>query len=126
MCGNWGQVSRTRSVSLSRASLGEYFGICNKNTGVAKANWNYGKLPVRVHEIIKSDSKGKKKPYSTPTVTKLTPEQAKQFVVERTNCSDQEAADVLESLRREQQQNEEKQNEQRQHDANGEKRKRSA
>jgi hypothetical protein len=52
------------------------------------------------------DSEGKKKPYCPPAVTKLTREQAKQFVADRTNCSDQEAADFLESLRREQRQNE--------------------
>ena len=80
----------------------------------------------QVHEIMKSDSKGNKKPYAPPTVTKLPPEQAKQFVADRTNCSDQEAADILESLRREQQRNEEKQNEQPQNIANAEKRRRSA
>jgi hemerythrin len=32
-------------------------------------------------------------------------EQAKQFVADHANCSDQEAADLLGSLRREQQQN---------------------
>jgi hypothetical protein len=48
-------------------------------------------------------SKKKKRPYSPPTMTKLTPEQAKQFVVEHANCSDREAEDLLESLRREQQ-----------------------
>jgi len=36
-------------------------------------------------------------------MTKLTPEQAKQFVVEHANCSDRKAEDLLESLRREQQ-----------------------
>jgi hypothetical protein len=51
------------------------------------------------------DSESKKKPYSPPTVTKLTLEQAKQFVAGHANCSDQEATDLLESLRREQQQN---------------------
>jgi hypothetical protein len=75
---------------------------------------------------MRSDSKGKKKPYSPPAVTKLTLEQAKQFVADRTNCSDQEAADILESLRREQQRNQEKQSEQPRNDANTEKRKRSA
>jgi hypothetical protein len=40
------------------------------------------------------DSDSKKKPYSSPTITKLTLEQAKQFL--------REATDVLESLRREQ------------------------
>ena len=63
-----------------------------------------------------SDSKSKKRPYSFPTATQLTPEQARQFVADRANCSDKKAADFLESLRRERQQN----------DANNEKRKRSA
>ena len=40
------------------------------------------------------DSDSKKKPYSPPTITKLTLEQAKQFL--------REATDVLESPRREQ------------------------
>ena len=52
-------------------------------------------------------SKKKKRPYPLPTVTKLTPEQAKQFVVEHANCSDREATDLLEAMRREQQQKEE-------------------
>ena len=51
------------------------------------------------------DSESKKKPYSPPTVKKLTLEQAKQFVAGHANCSDQEATDLLEPLRREQQQN---------------------
>jgi hypothetical protein len=57
------------------------------------------------HEIMESDAKDrKKKPYSHPTVTKSTLEQAKKFVADRNNCSDQEAADFLELLRRQQQQ----------------------
>jgi hypothetical protein len=43
-----------------------------------------------------------KKPYSPPTLTKLNPEQAKQFMVDRTGCIDLEAENVFESLRREQ------------------------
>ncbi|HXM66076.1 MAG TPA: hypothetical protein VN911_05045 [Candidatus Acidoferrum sp.] len=39
-----------------------------------------------------------KKSYSKPTVTKLTQEQAKKFIVDRTDCGDQEATKVLESL----------------------------
>lgn len=70
---------------------------------------------------MQPDSKDKKRPYSLPTVTKLTPEQAKKVIADRANCSDQEAADLLESLRREQQQNEQQQD-----DANDTKRKRSA
>jgi len=52
------------------------------------------------------DSDSKKKPYAPPSVTKLSPELARQFVACRANCSDQEATDLLESLRREQQQHE--------------------
>jgi hypothetical protein len=47
------------------------------------------------------DSESKKQPYSPPSVRKLTLEQAKQFVACHTNCSHQEAAELLESLRRE-------------------------
>jgi hypothetical protein len=50
-----------------------------------------------------SDGKKNKRPYITPTITKLPFEKAKQIIVERTHCSDQEAVDLLESLRREQQ-----------------------
>lgn len=46
------------------------------------------------------DSKGKKKPYFPPTITKMTPEQARQFIAARVRCSDQEAAHFLESLHR--------------------------
>jgi hypothetical protein len=48
----------------------------------------------------------KKKSYLPPTLTKLTPEQARRFVIDHSNCSDQEALELLESLRREQQQKE--------------------
>jgi hypothetical protein len=49
-----------------------------------------------------SDGKMNKKPYIPPTITNLPFEKAKQIVVERTHCSDQEAGDLLESLHREQ------------------------
>lgn len=53
-----------------------------------------------VHATMGSDSKDKKKkPYSSPKSTKLTLEQAKKVVADRTNCSEEEAADFLESLR---------------------------
>jgi hypothetical protein len=42
----------------------------------------------------------KKKPYSPPTLTKLTTEQARQFVADRNNCSEEEATDSLKSLRK--------------------------
>ena len=38
----------------------------------------------------------KKKPYSPPTLTKLTPEQAKTTLANRKNCGEEEAADLLE------------------------------
>ena len=40
----------------------------------------------------------KKKPYSPPSLTKLTPEQARKLVADRRNCSEEEAADFLKSL----------------------------
>jgi hypothetical protein len=46
------------------------------------------------------DPNCKKKQYSYPTVTKLTPEEARKFVAVRAGCSDQEAAHFLKSLRR--------------------------
>jgi vacuolar-type H+-ATPase subunit H len=52
---------------------------------------------------MKNESKLRKKVYSAPTLTKLAEDKAKKFVAERTNCSDEEAQDVLESLREEQQ-----------------------
>jgi hypothetical protein len=44
----------------------------------------------------------KKEPSSRPTVTKLTLEEAKRLVVEPNNCSEEEAAEFLESLRKQQ------------------------
>jgi hypothetical protein len=38
----------------------------------------------------------KKKRYSPPTLTKLTPEQAKTLLADPKNCAEQEAADLLE------------------------------
>lgn len=52
---------------------------------------------------------GKKKTYSSPSLTELTPDQAVGFVRERTSLSDQEAADLLESLRREREEKQKKQ-----------------
>jgi hypothetical protein len=51
---------------------------------------------------MRTSFESQKKPYFPPTVKELTLEQARAFVSERANCSDQEAADLLESLRREQ------------------------
>ncbi|HZZ16983.1 MAG TPA: hypothetical protein VFE08_13590 [Candidatus Sulfotelmatobacter sp.] len=52
---------------------------------------------------MKNESKPRKKEYCSPTLTKLAEDEAKKFVTDRTNCSDEEAQDVLESLREEQQ-----------------------
>jgi hypothetical protein len=52
------------------------------------------KEKTRSHKSMLFDPDSKKNPYSSPTMTKLTLEQAKQFL--------REATDVLESLRREQ------------------------
>jgi len=46
-----------------------------------------------------------KKPYSFATVKKLTPEQVKKLVADRNNCSEEEAADFLNILRKQQQNN---------------------
>jgi hypothetical protein len=50
---------------------------------------------------MQSDPNGKKRPYSPPTVTKLSFTQAKEFVASHSRRSDQQATDWLESLRRE-------------------------
>ncbi len=55
----------------------------------------------------RSDDKKKKRLYVPPTITKLPLEKAKRFVVERTDCSDQAATKLLESLRGELRQKEE-------------------
>ena len=52
----------------------------------------------------------KKKPYSPPTVKTLTPEQARKLIADRKNCSEEEAAEFLKSLQRQQQQNDQKPN----------------
>jgi len=44
-----------------------------------------------------------KKPYSPPTLKELTPEQAKKLVANRKNCSEEDATDLLNSLKRPQQ-----------------------
>ena len=46
-----------------------------------------------------------KKSYSSPTVKKLTPEQAKKLIADRNNCSEEEAADSLNTLRQRNQNN---------------------
>jgi hypothetical protein len=55
---------------------------------------------------MRFNSESKKQVYSPPTLTKLSPEQAKQFAASHANGSDQKAKELLESLRQEQQQDE--------------------
>jgi hypothetical protein len=52
-----------------------------------------------MQEIMESEDQ-KKKPYSPPTFTKLTPEQARKLVADRKSCSKEEAADFFNSLLR--------------------------
>jgi len=40
-----------------------------------------------------------KKPYSSPTLTKMTRKQAKEFVMDRKHCSEDEADNFLDLLR---------------------------
>jgi len=51
------------------------------------------------------DPESTKQPYSSPAVTELTFEQAKQFVTYHAIGNDQQAIDFWESLRQEQRQN---------------------
>jgi hypothetical protein len=53
----------------------------------------------------------KRKSYSPPTLTRLTPEQAKKLVANHNHCSEVEAADLLQLLRPQPQENEENRNE---------------
>jgi hypothetical protein len=55
--------------------------------------------------IVISRRNKEKKPYIPPAITKIPPERAKQIIAERIHCSDQEAMDLLESMRHGQQQN---------------------
>jgi hypothetical protein len=55
---------------------------------------------------MKKDSPGNKRPYSFPSVRELNLEQAKHHVAEHANCSEQEALAMLDSLRRELQEQE--------------------
>jgi hypothetical protein len=45
-----------------------------------------------------SDGKKKKRAYIPPAITKLPLDKAKQFIIERTHCTDQEAMDLLGSM----------------------------
>lgn len=52
-----------------------------------------------------------KKSYSPPTIRKLNPGQAKKLIADHRNCSEEEAAEFLDSLQRQQRQDDQKQNE---------------
>lgn len=56
-----------------------------------------GTIPFR-GEKNNRPSTMKKKPYSPPTVKTLTPDQARKFIADRKNCTEEEAAEFLESL----------------------------
>ncbi len=47
----------------------------------------------------------KKKPYCAPTLTRLTPVQAKKLLADRKLCNEEEAVDFLNSLRQRPQSN---------------------
>jgi hypothetical protein len=48
------------------------------------------------------NSEKHKRPYFPPELTEVTPEHAKKILKDRANCSDSEAKEIVESLRREQ------------------------
>jgi hypothetical protein len=50
----------------------------------------------------KSEMTQEKKPYSSPELTELTREQAIKRIAERRNCSEEEAAEFLKHLRKQQ------------------------
>jgi hypothetical protein len=52
-----------------------------------------------------------KKPYFPPVLRNLTQEQAKKIIAQRKNCTEEEAAQFLDSLQRQRQQNDQKPNE---------------
>ena len=52
-----------------------------------------------------------KKRYSTPALRNVTPEQAKKIISDHKNYSEEEAAEFLESLQRQEPQNDQKRNE---------------
>ena len=63
-----------------------------------------GSCETTIKELERMQSDRARKPYVPPAATKQTPEQAIKFVMDRTKCSEQEAKDLLESLRKEKKQ----------------------
>lgn len=56
---------------------------------------------MQYHSGMKDRAESRKKKYSPPTITKLTQQQAIKLVMDRMKCTEQEAKDLLESLRKE-------------------------
>jgi hypothetical protein len=53
-----------------------------------------------MHEETMEPEAQKKKPYASPTITKITPEEARKFAADHKKCSEEEAAEFLKSLRK--------------------------
>ena len=75
------------------------FGFRNKLDWIGRSG--VGSCETTVKEQERMQSHRARKPYSPPAATKLTPEQAIKLVMDRTKCTEQEAKDLLESLRQE-------------------------
>src|SRR5579864_8814588 len=79
------------------AAFGLRSDFVTKSKDVTGATRNCDKVPDRSarKNMVSNSRNQKKKPYSPPTLIKLTPEQAKKLVVDRNSCTDEEAADLL-------------------------------
>jgi hypothetical protein len=78
------------------------FGFRNKVDWIGRSGMESCETTVREQERMQSHRA--RKPYPPPAATKLTPQQAIKFVMDRTKCTEQEAKDLLESLRKEKKQ----------------------
>jgi hypothetical protein len=78
------------------------FGFRNKIDWIRRTGM--GSSETAEKEQDRMQSHHARKPYSPPAATKLTPEQAIKFVMDRTKCTEKEAKDLLESLRKEKKQ----------------------
>ena len=61
---------------------------------------NVTAFAVRMHEETMEPEAQEKKRYASPTITKITPEEAKKFVADHKTCSDEEAAEFWKSLQK--------------------------
>lgn len=59
--------------------------------------------PKEAQENMESQKDKKKMPYSAPSLTELTAEQARKLVADRKKFNEEEAADFLKSIRKQQQ-----------------------